>query len=259
MTTISKYFTAFRECYIAAREFRNPLSVISRRLKFTKRYPFEIVTTSGLKFIAQSYHDLVTLWIVFCRSEYCVRDDAKIIVDLGANIGVFSIWAAHKNSQATIWAVEPFPRCVQQLNGNISANQLSDRITVIAKAVSTYWGEGAMNTFGPTQSNGLHPEGVQVNVDMVVVPTIPFNDLIKFVVSHAKQKIDFLKIDVEGGEHSFLLNGNCDQLEHVNSIGMEYHPNGQKELLFSSLRLYGFKLISDVVAAENSGVAHFSR
>ena len=54
-----------------------------------------------------------------------------IILDLGANIGGFSLWAANQAKDVKVFAVEPHPKIFKELNLNIALNKLEDSITSI--------------------------------------------------------------------------------------------------------------------------------
>jgi len=61
-----------------------------------------------------------------------LRDD-DVMLDVGANIGIYSVLAAARGARCI--SVEPFPINIVELRHNIEANGLTDRIKVIEKAV----------------------------------------------------------------------------------------------------------------------------
>src|SRR4051794_5502835 len=56
--------------------------------------PFEARTRSGTRFRLTEFYDLETLWQIYCRHVYVVDSADRIILDAGANIGLFTCYAA---------------------------------------------------------------------------------------------------------------------------------------------------------------------
>ncbi len=73
------------------------------------RFPREFRTPYGDRMTLETFHDLVTVWVVFFRDEYPVDLSHRRIIDAGANIGSFSLLAARVAPEARIIALEPFP------------------------------------------------------------------------------------------------------------------------------------------------------
>ncbi len=63
---------------------------------------------------------------------FCLHDD-DVMLDVGANIGIYSVLAAACGARCV--SVEPFPVNIVELRHNIEANELTDRIKVVEKAV----------------------------------------------------------------------------------------------------------------------------
>mgnify|MGYP005631956631 FL=1 len=59
-------------------------------------YPFTFKTRDKQQIVLETFHDLVTIWVIFFRQEYKVPSDCKVIIDAGANIGSFSIYASNE-------------------------------------------------------------------------------------------------------------------------------------------------------------------
>jgi methylase of polypeptide subunit release factors len=64
-------------------------------------------------------YDLINVWL---DDEYGLRSltpSPKTIMDVGANAGVFCLWARHCFPKATIHAYEPNPRSIPFLRSNL--------------------------------------------------------------------------------------------------------------------------------------------
>jgi hypothetical protein len=73
------------------------------------------------------------------------------------------------------------------------------------------------------------------------------------------KSIDFVKMDIEGGEHEAILATAPSDLRPIEQLAMEYHPNAPKARLFEHLVAAGLRLQDDRVVHQNSGVAHLRR
>jgi hypothetical protein len=130
-----------------------------------------IVTPEGLKFYPPGTDGLhQVIW------EYRF-DDLKpddIVLDLGANVGAFSLRAAQKVKH--VYSVEPL--YTEELNANIALNNLQDKITVIPYGVG--FGEKI-----PIRYQGREK----------VIQTYPLSEILKMT-----GQITFMKCDIEGAE-----------------------------------------------------------
>jgi FkbM family methyltransferase len=160
-------------------------------------------------------------------------DDGDIVVDLGANEGMFSIMIAKLFPQVTVVALEPVPRTFCQLLANIKLNNVTNIIPynmgVGAKDSSVDMtvckiysgGSSSLITFNPESHTKEH----------VRICTI--DDLFyKEKIQHCK----LLKIDIEGMEHEALYATEC--LDKVEYLVGEIHINERlKEEGYSIERL----------------------
>lgn len=162
-----------------------------------------------------------------------------VMLDIGANIGWYSLLAAKINPEATIHAFEPIPTTFGRLIENCSLN-------ICKKLKCHNYGFSAVSGSFPFY---FYPEG-GVNASMknlsnranVVTVDCELRTLDSFL-SHipSDKKVDFLKCDVEGNE-LFVLDGGLDLLrQHKPVLLLEllrkwsakfgYHPNQAITLL----------------------------
>lgn len=78
--------------------------------------------------------------------RWFLRQGSQILnfIDVGANIGIYSLYAAVVSSDVKIVAVEPVDRTVQELNQNIQLNKFESRIEVVQSALSSVDALGRM-------------------------------------------------------------------------------------------------------------------
>jgi FkbM family methyltransferase len=141
----------------------------------------------------------------------------RAIVDVGAHVGTFTVWAALRSPRARILAIEPNPETFALLERNIQDNGLQDRVVAIKAAVGTEAGTGTLELVEHSLGTRLARTGggtVKVNVD-----TVP-----SFLAAAGMTDVDLLKIDCEGMEYAVFEELDLQQLPRLNVIACEYHP-----------------------------------
>ena len=220
------------------------------------RYPRVFRTRAGDRLTLGDFHDLVTAWIVFFRDEYLIDPACRTIIDAGANIGAFSLRAARAAPAARIVALEPFPATWSRLREHIGRNHLEGRVVCRPWALGRSDAVRLMDDAAgrPSQSRGLLPAGQAgggVPVEAVTLATLLRREHL--------ERVDLLKMDIEGAEHEVLAATPPEVLRRVGSIALEYHPVAPRAALFARLRDAGFALVRDVPIAPDTGVARFSK
>ncbi len=120
-----------------------------------------------------------------------------IFVDIGANIGLYSILMAKPHGPAGhVLAIEPNPKILPRLHENIALAK-AQTITVIETAVGAQDGEIAFHSMAKSLGGSRIIEGGELCVRVKPLATI--------LAGLAIEKIDTLKIDIEGYEDKALL------------------------------------------------------
>ena len=147
------------------------------------------------------------------------KEKISLIVDLGAHLGSFSIWANQTFRPQKIIAVEMEKDNLRLLRQNIAANGLSDKIKIIDKAI--YSQSTKMKIKRRLFDTGGHQLNDSNRNQQEEVETINLAQLIK---ENRIKKIDFLKIDIEGAEKHLLTSQNKNIFKHqVGRLFMEIH------------------------------------
>jgi FkbM family methyltransferase len=126
-----------------------------------------------------------------------------VFVDIGANVGLFSLFVAAKSGGAArILAIEPEPGNLARLRFNIRANG-NVPIKVLPVALDNVVGEVAIEVDRRDRggSSVRQIEQVKMTGDVVRVPS---RTLTEVIVAENIYAIDALKIDVEGMEDLIL-------------------------------------------------------
>lgn len=126
----------------------------------------------------------------------------QVFVDVGANVGVFTMKAAKEvGNDGLVIAVEPFIETALRLSQNVQANGYTNvRVRSFCIGRNTQHTRLHLNK-GKPNSFSLVPEG---NAESISVLSISLDDLCRW---ENLQRLDYLKIDVEGAEAAVLEGG----------------------------------------------------
>ncbi len=180
------------------------------------------VRDNGLRVpIRHDTPDAVTLGEVFYERYYRpvpeVRralDGARRIVDLGANIGLFGVYAATRWPEAEIVAFEPDPDNVAVHARTIALNGLGGRWTLIEAAAAARDGRALFVAGGVTLSH-LADGAAEAEEPAIEVPV---QDVLPRLAG-----ADLLKMDIEGGEWAILGDPRF-RAAPPRAVVLEYHP-----------------------------------
>jgi FkbM family methyltransferase len=127
-----------------------------------------------------------------------------VILDIGGNIGLFSIYA--QDSAKIIYTFEPTPSHFNLLH-EFTANY--DNIVPINMAITNYEGEIAFYT---NNENTTMNSIVQRSNNKIMVPCI---DIFSFIKSKNLNHVDLIKCDIEGSEMTALTYGIIESLKDI--------------------------------------------
>ena len=129
-----------------------------------------------------------------------------LMLDLGANFGLHALYAARLvGAEGHVFAFEPVPRNLRLLERNLRLSQLTDRVTVVPKAVSNAPAP-FLEMFLPNESVAVvaslrpvaSPGGGKVRVPNMRLDDFPLP---------ADHPLRLMKVDVEGAELEVLQGG----------------------------------------------------
>ena len=160
---------------------------------------------------------LVELWLEHVyTAEFYRPAGGDVIVDAGANVGLFAIQMARQNRGCRVIALEPFAENFKYLQANV-ARACPQNVTCCEVALGAGFSTGKMQAVGSRSLDYvLHIESGSANG----IPVIPLAGL--FDLARA-QEIEFLKVDIEGSEYDVFAAASSDLLGRFKRIAMEYH------------------------------------
>lgn len=161
--------------------------------------------------------------------NYCVLkenikfSDGDVILDVGANEGMFSIMMAGLFPQAKVIALEPVPRTFTQLVHNVGLNAC-ENISCFNVGVSKPGDVSATLNVSKDHSGGS-TSLCEFNPDHHYKQPISVLPLDEIFRRHEIERCRFLKMDIEGMEYEALYP--CTVLPRVDYMGCEIHFNAR--------------------------------
>ena len=164
------------------------------------------------------------------------KKENLVFWDIGANVGLYSIYNSLKNPKSTTIAFEPSSSNLRVLTRNISINNLEKNIKVVSMPLTNkknifqemkegqFIEGGAMNSFG--ENFDFEGKEFQTNMKYNLLGTT----MNYFIENSILEIPDYIKIDVDGIEHLILKGG--DKFlnnQKVKSLLIEINENFKEQ------------------------------
>lgn len=186
-----------------------------------------------------NYYDSIVCWRAEILDDHLYDielPETPLILDIGANQGFVTLWFKYNHPNAMIYSYEPVKKSYDILVKNVEDNNLNNCVLINAgvfdenkthKIYHREGGAGLGDTISSLGTEGCKEEEIQLlNID----PT--FNDT---------DKIDLVKMDIEGSEYNILKN--CSFWKKANKIIIEFHDQFKEPFGFKDINF--IKLITD--------------
>lgn len=172
---------------------------------------------------------------------------SPIVLDLGGNIGLFSLLAASAHSRARLIAFEPGPPNYRMFEINRLANSsLSDRIELRRLAVGgearkTEWAFDEQNPGG----SGLYSSGTQT----FPIEVVTFAEVVRSI----GERVALAKIDIEGAEYEVLAQTPVEIWHLINAVSLELHHDPANKVsqdnFLKTMEGFGFRIEQETVCS----------
>lgn len=215
------YFHKLRYSYIAKID-REKLNSFNARFLKGDRYVFNDIVLPKVRDAAMYYiyNDVLKVYVEYNdnydyrlvdrldltlpEGVYCYKNEdlgadmtiheGDVVIDAGAWIGDFSIYAAQKG--AKVFAFEPAPSSIDLLKKTIEYNKAGEQIQIVEYGLGGGVGRYLIKDDVLSGGNSKSDDGnVMINITTV-------DD---FVRNNNLTKLDFIKADIEGEERNLLL------------------------------------------------------
>ena len=221
--------------------------------------PIKLCLRNGISFNISERNNFETIdevWRNRIQTKELSLPSSGIVIDIGANIGAFSLMAAEQLHEGLVLSYEPEVNNYSALVKNIAYNKLENKVKPIQLAVSDKVGEqflflgeaSGYHSISPSESTNAFDE-----TEREMVKTTTLSELFR---ENKISNCAFLKMDCEVAEKSILLNADLNDLKKISKIVIECH-NGYSEII-QRLKGAGFK-ISTTIHTDKTGVVYATR
>ena len=144
------------------------------------------------------------------------------VIDIGAGIGDYTLYAATAQPNVQVYAFEPYPESYALMQENLHLNKIANA-RIFDKAIAAASGELVLDLAGgePLQIQSRLQE-VGKRESSLPVEAFSLGDVFTML---QMETCDLLKLDCEGAEYSILFDTPQSALNLVDRIIMEYHDH----------------------------------
>lgn len=195
---------------------------------------------NGISYLARK-GDIFVINDIYVNKEYHKSLDKiqnnSVVIDIGAHIGVFSIFVTTLGKNIHVYSYEPSEENFRILERNIILNS-SSNVHVFKLAVSGRRGKRTLFiNKNPAGNSFFVKKGRKV-----IVNTITLKDVLD---SNNIVNCDLIKMDCEGAEYEILFNTPENYLKKIRNICLEYHNIYDVKKLKMFLNDKGFNVVLD--------------
>lgn len=217
----------FKKILLVFTTINNPYTVLFDKLGLKNNFLHR--TYTGTKFITRvKSTDINEGVAILSGKEYPMKilnissKKQPIVIDAGAHIGFFSLYIKSLNPRAKVYAIEPLEENIRYIKKNLDLNKIKG-VTILKFALSDKQGKDKLwlsgNNFDvPTISL---PIKKRLN-DYRMIETHTLAGVIK---SNHLNKVDVLKMDIEGVELKVLKKEINLIMRCVDRLLVEYHSD----------------------------------
>ena len=157
-----------------------------------------------------------------------------VIIDAGANIGLFSLLVARRQPDCKVFAYEPFEQNFQLLSENLAVAGAS-AVRAFPFALAGESGASAMSDGGGRSQDHQLTVGPPADAGRPTVRTCSLAEVLEMTGAEAVQ---LFKCDIEGSERDLFAAATAETIRRVRRYAIEYHDNirpGTLDLLIERL------------------------
>ena len=166
------------------------------------------------------------------EDEHFTIGPNDVVVDIGAHIGTFSVWAAKQATSGRVYAFEPNQENYRLLEENKQLNNLTN-LHLFNLAVSNQVGEAVLfNSDHHSLSHSFFEVGAPNQT------TVRTTSLAEILQANGIHRVNYLKIDAEGAEYLIVLNTPARALRRIDKIIIEYHDYLNHDHTYQDLEKY---------------------
>lgn len=194
---------------------------------------FTLVLRNGvhvkLRTISTDIQAFANVWIIeeYKRRGFEIKD-CDVIIDIGAHVGLFALYASQYCRSGRIFCFEPIKENFDLLVENIKINNLTN-VKCFNKAVYTQNKNVRIYLSNDQAAHSIYGNGnAYIDVNAVTLSDIlNTNDI---------EICNLLKMDCEGSEYEILQSTSDEYINRIQKICLEYHIMKNDHELLHSLK-----------------------
>lgn len=200
-------------------------------LSYKKEY--DLVTKSGIILSVADKDGFAILNEIFCDKVYTKHRSIRqgdTVIDIGANLGAFSVFAGASAKDVRVFSFEPMPDNYKRLLKNIRQNGLEEQIKAFETAVAGDTNGRRLFLGDAHGHNTTNPERENLAFDSSESKTcdVASTTLTKILKENNLNKNIFVKMDCEGAEYEIVKNVSDEDLLKIDYLSLEYHDGPER-------------------------------
>jgi len=236
----SPQFRRYRNLF---RHVSNPGKYLALKFGLIREDPLKFILKGGLRLHVPRVR-LVDFKMIIMDNCYLkgFRPDAfsgmeeMVVVDVGANLGFFSLYMKSRFAGSRIFSIEPLEENFEFLMGNIHRNrQLEDSLIAVNSAIASE--SGAITLYVPENKGFSSGASISRKNQLDLQLQVPALSLPEFFSRYGLSGVSFLKLDCEGSEYGILYSCSQEDLGRIQNLAIEVHRGtGDQENIESLTR-----------------------
>ena len=178
------------------------------------------------------------IWYHRAYTKHCKIPKGAVVIDVGANVGTFSIFAARTGG--VVYSLEPASANFSYLISNV---RRAGNIVPLNLACAAQSGPVTLDLTANPVSFSIKTTAIGGKRETVTAITLS-----ELFDRYKINGCDFLKLDCEGCEFDIILESEAVLFERISRIVMEYHDHLSKDFshhdLLQRLKSLGFRTVS---------------
>lgn len=173
---------------------------------------------------------------VLIEKEYEYLHTYDTVIDIGANVGTFSLWIYPYANR--VYSVEPNPKPMRLLEKTVADNNLTKIYTVEAAIT----GSDGLRLLKNTDDRLMQYGSGEINDNTGI--EVKSYRLDTFIKQNNIEYVDLMKVDIEGGEvELFESEGFRNIASKIGTIIGEYHDGERRAKIIPALESSSFRYI----------------
>lgn len=200
---------------------------------------FLIIKFGGLVFEIESTEEFLILSEIFLEKDYnFICNSHCVVIDIGANIGIASVFFSQKEYVKKIYSFEPIVDSFKIAEQNFKNNNItkvkgfynyglggSNRVENFFFNKSLKGNSGIRGSFSPSYNRS------SIVTEVRTVEIRKASDILKPIIEENKNLRIVIKMDCEGAEYEIIENLSKENLlQKIDIVVLEWHDLGAKRI-----------------------------